>query len=91
VVAIDTRQGRLRATLRYIDTLYWTHTKGLLFAEGGDIQRLIGPGLLHVSSERCSAYAPRPHLTNVVLATVHEAPESMDLLGVFADLRRLSG
>jgi hypothetical protein len=84
---IELDSGLLKGTARFIDELYWDHTRGLLFTEGGKVQTLIGPGYLFVDGERCTPYDPRPHLKKVLLATIHEAPEELNLLEAFAAIR----
>lgn len=84
---IKVLSGTLKGTARFIDELYWDHTRGLLFTEGGKVQTLIGPGYLFVDGERCAPYDPRPHLKKVLLATIHEAPEELNLLEAFAAIR----
>lgn len=88
VFDVEIDDGRMSGTVRLIDELYWDHTRGLLFTEGGNIQTLIGPAYLFVDGERCAPYDPRPHLKKVLLATIHEAPEGLNLLEAFAAIRR---
>lgn len=87
---ISSDKGLLKGTLHYIEKLYWAHTQALLFTEGGSVQTLIGPGHLFVDGERSAAHDIRPHLKKVILATLAEAPEEMDLLEAFAEIRRWS-
>ncbi len=85
---IEVPGGVLKGTVRFIEELYWDHTRGLLFTEGGEAQKLIGPAYLFVGGERCAPYDPRPHMKKVLLATIHDAPEELNLLEAFAAIRR---
>ncbi len=79
--------GTLRGVAYRIDKLFWSHTYALLFSEGGPIQTLIGPGYLFLDGRRASAYDPRPHLRDVLLAAIEGAPAGMGLLDAFSRLR----
>ena len=84
---MGTEKGKVEGTVYRIDRLYWGHTKALLFVEGGAVNNLLGPLYLYLDGQKSAPYDPRPHLENVVLASVDTAPKDMGLLEAFSAIR----
>jgi hypothetical protein len=87
---IPNTHGALKGTLYSMDRLHWSHAWALLFIQGAPIQQLIGPNYAHVGSRPSDPFDVRPHLKDVLLARVTEAPPSMSLEEAVLEVRRWS-
>lgn len=63
----------------FVDRLFWGYGRGLMFIQGAEPQHLVGPNYLLVRAVRSAPYDPCPHLRDVQLALITEAPKGMHL------------
>lgn len=70
-----TGTGKYAGTLHHIGRLYWSHKYAIKYLQGALLQNLIGPNYAVLRAAAGESWAPRPHIRDVSLAYITQAPD----------------